>query len=269
MAESESRFSRRHGFGRQYDGPLIYHDAPERLRVGTLSLIHDDLKKPPSWIRDVICGVRRVRPDPSNWSPYPNIWGEAQDLVYGAEWFEFYDFVEACADAERQRGHLDEFEERMNRLFEEEHIGWRLNEGVLEVHGDDTLETVTGTTEEELEQSGFQVASQEFREARTDLSRRPEPDLSGAVHHAMAALEAVAREVSGDSKCTLGEIIKKHPELLPPPVDDAAAKLWGFASEQGRHCREDRQLEWPETLLVVGIAGTLCSYLSAKKNGLT
>ena len=254
MAGSEDRFSRRHGFSRQHDGPLIHHDAPERLRVGTLSLVHDELSKSPGWIRSVICGVRRVRPDPSNWSQYPNIWHEAQDLVHGAEWYEFYDFVEACAEADEQGGQLDQFETAMNRLFEEEHIGWRLNDGVLEVHGDDTLEAVTGTTEEELEESGFQVAAQEFREARADLSRRPEPDLSGAVHHAMAALESVAREVSGDTKRTLGEIIKKHPGLLPPPVDDAAAKLWGFASEQGRHGKESRQLEWAETLLVVGTA---------------
>ena len=110
MAGFEDRFSRRHGFSRQQDGPLIHHDAPERLRVGANSLLHDELNKSPEWIRSVICGVRRVRPDPSNWSQYPNIRGEAQDLVHGAEWYEFYDFVEACAEAERQRGHLDEFD---------------------------------------------------------------------------------------------------------------------------------------------------------------
>jgi len=266
MADAGERFSRRLGVRPRGDGPLIHHDAPESLRVGAMSLLHDKLNKSPSWIRDVICGVRRVRPDPSNWSPYPNIWGEAQDLVYGAEWFDFYDFVEACADSLRQSRELARFESAMNQLFEEEHIGWRLVGGVLEIHGDELLEDLIEESHEELEASGFNVASQELREARTDLSRRPEPDLSGAIHHAMAALEAVAREVTGESKKTLGDIIKRYPGLLPPPVDEAASKLWGFASEQGRHGSEDRALEWAETMLVVGTAAALCSYLIAKQD---
>lgn len=268
MAHDGQRFSRRLGVRPPGDGPLIHHDAPEPLRVGAMSLLHDQLNKSPSWIRDVICGVRRVRPDPSNWSEYPNIWSEAQNLVYGAEWFEFYDFVEKCADSLRQSRELARFESVMNQLFEEEHIGWRLVDGVLEIHGDELLEGLIEESHEELEASGFNVASQELREARTDLSRRPVPDLSGAVHHAMAALEAVAREVTGEPKKTLGDIIKRHPGLLPPPVDVAASKLWGFASEQGRHGSEARQLDWAEALLVVGIAAALCSYLNKKKGDL-
>lgn len=265
MGESSERFSRRLGVRPRGDGPLIHHDAPESLRVVTMSLLHDQLNKSPSWIRDVICGVRRVRPNPSNWSPYPNIWGEAQDLVYGAEWFEFYDFVEACADSLQHNVELTQFESAMNQLFDEESIGWHLVDGILEIQGDQLLEDLIEDSHEELEASGFDVASQELREARTDLSRRPDPDLSGAMHHAMAALEAVAREATGESKKTLGDIIKRHPGLLPPPVDEAASKLWGFASEQGRHGSEGRTLEWAETMLVVGTAAAMCSYLIAKR----
>jgi len=268
IGDASESFSRRLGVRPRSEGALIHHDAPERLRVGAMSLLHDQLNKSPSWIRDVICGVRRVRPDPSNWSPYPNIWGEAQDLVYGADWFEFYDFVEACAASFRQSGELARFETAMNQLFDEEQIGWRLGDGVLEIQGDEPLEDLMEDAHGELETSGFSVASQELREARTDLSRRPDPDLSGAVHHAMAALESVAREVTGEPKKTLGEIIKRNRGLFPPPVDDAAAKLWGFASEQGRHGSEDRNLEWAETILVVGTAAALCSYLIAKRGEL-
>jgi len=150
MADAGERFSRRRGVRPRGDGPLIHHDAPESLRVGAMSLLHDQLDKSPSWIRDVICGVRRVRPDPNNWSAYPNIWDEAQDLVYGAEWFEFYDFVEACADSLRQSRELTRFESAMNRLFDEEQIGWRLVDGVLEIHGDELLEDLIEESHEEL-----------------------------------------------------------------------------------------------------------------------
>lgn len=266
MVDSVGRFSRRHGIRRHSDGQLVHHDAPERLRVGTISLLHGQMSKSPTWIRNVICSVRRIRPDPSNWSEYPNIWDEAQYLVYGAEWFEFYDFVEACAESLKMSNELVQFMNAMNQLFEEEHIGWCLVDGMLEIRGEQPVEDVMQSANDDLEESGYKVASQELREARADLSRRPDPDLSGAIHHAMAALECVAREVSGNpNKQTLGEIIKRNPGLLPPPVDDAAAKMWGFASEQGRHGSESRQLDWAEALLVVAIAAALCTYLNEKK----
>lgn len=260
------RFSRRHGVTPPRKGPPILQAAPERLRVGILSLITDEMERKPSFIRSAICDVRKLRANSrQNWSEYPNIWDEAEELVHDAEWFEFYDFVEKCADWFAETGQLNQFETATNALLEEENIGWRLKDGFLEFHGDEPLEDVMEAAHEDLEASEFEVAFQELQEARRDLSRRPAPDLSGAIHHAMAALESVTRVVAGEPKKTLGDIIKRNPGLLPPPVDDAAAKLWGFASEQGRHGSEGRNLEWAETMLVVGTAAALCSYLIAKQ----
>jgi len=163
---------------------------------------------------------------------------------------------------------LTRFEPAMNTLFEEEHIGWLLDDGALEFRGEQPLEDVMQSANDDLEQSGFEVASQELREARADLSRRPEPDLSGAMQHATASLESVAREVSGDPNRTFGEIINKYPDLIPPPVDNAAAKMWGYASNQARHGSEGRQLHLAESLLVVGLSAVLCSYLNEKMGGL-
>jgi hypothetical protein len=48
----------------------------------------------PHALRDAICSVIHTRPDPGNWSEYPNVWGEVEGLVYNCEWFKFYDFLE-------------------------------------------------------------------------------------------------------------------------------------------------------------------------------
>lgn len=115
-----------------------------------------------------------------------------------------------------------------------------------------------------LGESGQSTAGTELHEAIQDLSRRPEPDPTGAVQHAMAALECVAREITGDSKATLGEIIKRFPDAIPKPLDSAIDKAWGFASEQGRHIREGRAPERDEAELIVGLAAALCTYLVRK-----
>lgn len=88
--------------------------------------------------------------------------------------------------------------------------------------------------------------------------------MTGAIQHALAAVECVARDVTGDPKATLGEILKRHPGLVPPPLDDLLKKAWGFTSEQGRHLKEGRLPGFEEAELLVGIAGAACLYLVKK-----
>ena len=116
-----------------------------------------------------------------------------------------------------------------------------------------------------LTSTGLRTAQQELHEALMDLSRRPDPDISGAIQHSMAALECVAREVTGNPRATLGEIIKRNPGLIPKPLDDAVAKAWGYASEHARHIREGRMPSYEEAELVVGLCASVSTYLVKKK----
>lgn len=264
MGSRNSRFSRRQGLTGKHQGPLVYDDAPKRVRVAFLGLLEDDFGISPSSMRDVVCKELREEPSPHNWSEYPNIWGEVQSLVFTCEWYQFFDIVEAFAGKVRTTLGKPGYQESVNQLFDEEGIGWFLIDGVLEMRGEEPLENVLEVAFQQIEASGFEVATQELSEAWTDLSRRPEPDLSGAVHHAMAALEAVAKEWGDAPKLTLGDIIKKQPDMFPPPLNDAAAKLWGFASEQARHGKEGRKLDLDEVFLLVGVSATLATYLARK-----
>ena len=76
----------------------------------------------------------------------------------------------------------------------------------------------------------------------------------------------MARDVSGDAKATLGEILKKHSNLVPRPLDSALEKIWGYASNEARHVVEGREPEQAEAELLVGLAATVATYLSKKFN---
>ncbi len=229
-----------------------------------------DLGWLPSTVREVVCRVLRERPDPNNWSERPNILGEVQDRIHSCEWFEVYDIIEALHakfteyDRDRRRNKAARFSEEINDYFVQKGVGWQLVNGQVVARGDEAFETVVKKAAEVLDDSGRPTASSHFHEAIRDLSGRPDADLSGAIFHAMGALEAVARDLTGDPKATLGQVIKRHPELLPKPLDTAVSQLWGYASNEGRHVREGQKLNRETAELVVGLAAVMASYLTRK-----
>ena len=158
-------------------------------------------------------------------------------------------------------------EREINKYFRKAGIGWQLDTGRVEVRGAETFNRPVAAAIVRLETTGFQTAKVELHEALQDMSRRPQPDLTGALQHAIAALECVARKVCGDPKPTHGQLLSRHPGLIPPPLDQSVEKAWGFASEQARHLREGQQLDYAEVELVVGLAATVAGYLAAKHRG--
>lgn len=149
-------------------------------------------------------------------------------------------------------------------MFRKEGIGWQLVDGEIRVRGPEAFEAIVKSASVTLSASGRTTAATEIHEALRDLSRRPDPDLTGALQHGLAALECVMRDACGDQKATLGALLSKHKGVIPAPLDQAVEKIWGFASEQGRHVREGRQPDTEETELAVHVAAAVAAYLSKK-----
>jgi len=259
----DSRFSARHGFREVNEAEInVRYDAPHELRGVIVDLAYESGLRPKK-LRTLVCRVLRKRPDSNNWSEYPNIDEENRQLIDSAEWYKIYDLIEAIAE---QAPDAERFESELNIYFIEEGVGWKLSNGELEARNPEVLEQTIRSATLTLQGAGSQTAQGELHEALVDLSRRPEADITGAIQHSMAALECVARDVVGDHKATLGELLKRHPNLIPAPLNQSVEKLWGFASEYGRHIREGREPEFAEAQLVVGVCAAAVTYLIGKKN---
>jgi hypothetical protein len=135
---------------------------------------------------------------------------------------------------------------------------------LIEVRGSETFEESVNSAVGQLATCGCVTAQNELHEAIRDLSRRPNPDITGAMQHSMAALECVARKVCGEGKATLGEIIKRYNGIIPRPLDGAISKAWGYASENARHVSEGKAPTFEEAELIVGIVASLSTYLAKK-----
>ena len=271
----QHRFSERRGLASEAAEITTRDDAPEDLRALVADFAYE-VGLQPYGLRAVVCRILMKRPDADNWSAYPNVDHEARELLDGCEWYEVYDIIEAIFEAlhpnapgpytVRQTGTRSDirFAELINTFFVRRGVGWQLVEGRIEVRGPEAFEVAVHSARTQLHEAGLVTAAQEIHEALRDLARRPKPDITGAMQHAMAAAECVARTVSGDPKATLGQILKHHGELVPPPIDEALEKMWGYASETARHVREGGEPAYEEAELAVITAAGVIGYLERK-----
>jgi hypothetical protein len=253
-------FSKKHGFAST--PPVQYrHDAPEGMRYAIIQAAYDQLSY--DQIRTSICRTLHIAPDRGNWSEVPNIRDEVNYTIERVEWYQVYDIIEGLvSDIEGTYGYdrTVEFAARVNQIFVDTGAGWQLaaGEGIV-IRGDADFEDAVQEAQSQLSATGYEVASKEIREALSDLSRRPEADLTGAIHHALGALEATARYVAGNND-DLGKLASKIG--LPSPLDEALKKMWGFSSNFGRHVSPTNIPSAEEAQLIVHLSSAYCRFLA-------
>jgi hypothetical protein len=273
------RFSSRHRLEPQEPEITVTQDAPHELRGVAVDLAYASGLDPKS-LRSIVCRTLRTRESDANWTHYPNIDGEVRGLVDRCHWYEVYDIIEAVhasllGSASRASVRHDPrpqptlFAGELNEYFRKRGIGWQLADGLVRVRGAEAFEQTVHAAEAGLRDAGRTTAANEIHQALLDLSRRPHPDVTGALQHGLAALECVMRDVCGDASASLGTLLARHKALIPAPLDQAVEKIWGFASEQGRHLREGREPSLEEAELAVHVALATATYLSRKKRPLT
>ena len=171
-------FSERHGYRVADPEITIREDAPDDLRYAVAEIARR-AGAGPHGIREVVCGVLFVRPNPGNWSAYPNVWGEVQDLLSSCEWFKIYDIAEALwrsfyPDDQAQ----DLFQEELTDFSANAESAGELKDpdGIV-FRGGEAFSAVTKQAVQVLAATGRTTASTEIHEALTDISRKP-PDVT-------------------------------------------------------------------------------------------
>ena len=76
------------------------------------------------------------------------------------------------------------------------------------------------------------------------------------------ALETTVPDVTGQPNPTSCKLV---PHLgLQAPQDQAVDKLWGYASDRGRHIREHQTVDHAEAELIVAAAGSACAFQASR-----
>ena len=256
------RFCDRHGYQAPEKDISVRENAPRTLREA-ISQLAIQAGMTYTNLRGVVCAELLVQPDPENWTEEPNIRDEVFLHLSRCHWSKIYDISEAIYTALSTSWDDDlaeTFSDRLNQFFREQGIGWHMERGNVEYRGSGSFTQSVKKGREALSSTDRSRAATELGEAVRDISRRPQPDITGAIHHAMAALEATARDVTGQPKPTLGKLVGSL--KLRPPLDIAVEKLWGDASDGARHVREGPAPSIADAELIVGVSGAICAYLA-------
>ena len=267
----DDSFSKRYGYHNPKNTEIsIREDASDDLREYLLRITYECGFQP----EDLLTLILIVLKESDSYSDYAqqrNYKVEIEELINSdkCKWYSIYDIIESIAqkdfgDEWPRPFDKEKFKKYLNDYFLEKGIGWKLVNGIIEFRGPESFEEIKHTAELQLEAKGLSTTQRELHYAIQDISRRPSPDITGAIQHSMAAAECVARKISGDEKATLGQIIKKHEDLFPKPLNKAISEVWGYASDNARHIKEGSKPTLEEAELVVGLSCVIITYLSSK-----
>ena len=101
-----------------------------------------------------------------------------------------------------------------------------------------------------------------MKNALQDLSKRPEPDLTGSVHHSLASIECLLRDIFNASGESLGNIIKNNKKKFTSPLDLVIGQLWGYASNHGRHMEEGCEPKFEEAQFVLYTTSAIITFIT-------
>lgn len=239
----DDSFSRRYGFSGRSN--RIREAAPESVRVGLREVLEKIGFDRPSSQRQVICQALRARPDPGNWSEYPNINQEVDDLIHSLKWFKFYDMCEKLNSLEevRHQGVMSPayvetlFSHELNKLFAEENVIYRMNEeGKIHPEGSEQFEEAIHEAIEKLVDPIFQPPLEQFEKALGFRNGLP-PDHANAVKEAVNSLEAVLQIVTNKPSVALPQVLTNSDLGYDSHIERIMKELYGLgcAVQGGRH----------------------------------
>ncbi|WP_394222304.1 AbiJ-NTD4 domain-containing protein [Alteromonas gracilis] len=156
---------------------------------------------------------------------------------FEGQWYEVYEFIEFVLNSPVSS---DELVDNLNLVLERELSGFRIIDSMLvQVTDDAEIESL----QEALSESPFKGAQSHMKSAVQHLSRRENPDYRNSIKEAISAVESVAKEITGDSKATLGKALTKleRNKKLHPALKDAFSAMYGYTNDEGgiRHAMLD------------------------------
>jgi hypothetical protein len=239
---------------------LILEDAPRKTRVGFIKGILGEFlgsqnsgygygtRKLPLDTQDTHSAfIALIRDESDPWDyDNSNSWIALTEHLKAADWPEFYDFIELVGRLLAEKDNASAFDEteffksystKVNALFQEDGIGWTLNERAELVRQIPKLAAARAKEAETALKDNYEPARVHYQKSTTYLFQHP-IDEANSIKEIVSAVESVARVVAPKT-ATLGDAIKalRKDARFSSHMLDALEKVYAYANAtpQVRH----------------------------------
>lgn len=168
-------------------------------------------------------------------SDWDRILGHIRDFFFGnTAWWALYDFIEFVAENHPDMERNARFRESANVMLEREMSAWRfVGPTIAQITSEEEIASIDAA----MGNSAAPNAAKHIESALALLSDREDPDYRNSVKESISAIEAAVRLATDDEDATLSDGVKllsRHHDLHPA-MRAALLKLYGYASDEGRH----------------------------------
>jgi hypothetical protein len=153
---------------------------------------------------------------------------QIKKLALALDWVRFYEFLEFIANDPVTRAfRQDAFVKACNKVLEEELSGYRfIGSHLAPITNREEIATV----EVAIAQSGgFAPVATHMATALARLADRPQPDCRNSIKESISAVEAACQLITGSSKATLGQALKKL--AIHPALEKGFTAIYGYTSD--------------------------------------
>ena len=159
-----------------------------------------------------------------------NAWGIHQHIrhyFFTSHWYEVYDLLEWVLRLEKN----DDLTDAINEVLERELSAYRY---VGDQFTDITDPQEVEMLQEALEDTDYPTVRAHLARALELLSDRKAPDYRNSIKESISAVEALARQITGNSSATLADALKSlhRVDRLHPALRDGFLKLYGYTSDE-------------------------------------
>ncbi|MDI1249512.1 MAG: hypothetical protein PSV13_11665 [Lacunisphaera sp.] len=188
-----------------------------------------------------------------------------REYFFSCQWHEVLDFIEFTTK-QLPEGYGARVAQELNLVLEKENCVYRFVGNIIT---EITSEAEIAAIDSAIEGSTREVA-EHLKKALQFLSDRKKPDYHNSIKESVSAIEAAAREVSGEKGATLSDAVKvlnkKH--ALHPALTKMLLDLYGYAGDEGgvRHANKEtgKPVSQAEARLIMILAAAACGFLTAK-----
>jgi len=181
---------------------------------------------------------------------------------FTCQWYEVYEFIEFVLLEEK----IPKLNSTINSILERELSGYRFIESAFVPITD---EVEVEAVQKALAEGPFAGVRAHLHQALHHLARYENPDYRNSIKESISAVESMAREVTGDTKATLGDalaILEKR-NHLHPALKRGFSAIYGYTSDEGgiRHAMLDEpKLYVSDAKFFLVSCATFINYLKSK-----